>query len=488
MRRLELPLLVAGRVHEDLGADPVRIRFESGLEVLLPRVDDSMVETLRLQTNDALAALSIDDVTKFLVEVGRRWGDPNYPLRRRALELATEITGYNERIIGRDLVTIADVCKRSALLDILSTDLGDPYLMDEWRPSHAVFRRATPRGKVLHVMVGNVPKAAMFTMVRSILTKNVTIAKLPSRDPVTSLHFALTCLDVDPEHPVSRSLTALYWEPGSELEDRILPLSDVVCVWGQRQAVDDIKRKLRYGQEFIEFGPKLSAALVGRDTPDWDYAAMRAAYDVSVYDQEACFSPQWVAVEGDPSRFVEPLCKWLDRYLDFLPRTHMTDDSKAHVTQKRLEAKLSGFEVHGPASNAWTVIVSRSPRDVHEHPLGRTLYVFSVDDLKETLPWISSDVQTLAVHPFARSFDLADEATRRGAARLVDLGFTSFPRAGFVHDGMLPLSRMVRWVAIERPLTFKYTATADPEDYDRELFGYTGDAKMPRPYRFVAGG
>src|SRR5262249_36162765 len=159
---------------------------------------------------------------------------------------ACRITGYDPKIVGYDFFVVGAALTRPKLYDFLQTDLGDPYLLDEWRPYQAVYRHAQPRGKVVHIMVGNVPMAALFTIVRSVLTKNLTIAKLPSRALVTSLYFVLTCLDVDPRHPVSRSLSALYWEGGSPVEDRFLDLADVVCVWGQKEAVEHVRRKLKY--------------------------------------------------------------------------------------------------------------------------------------------------------------------------------------------------------------------------------------------------
>ena len=308
MTTLKLPVVICGETREPRADQILKVRYESGLEVHLPRPNSSDLEKVRAATHEDLHAMSIDDITIFLAEVGKRWSNPDYPLRREALEYASQVTGYNKKIIGYDFFVVGAALTRAKIYDFLETDLGDPYFLDEWRPVQAVYTHAQPRGKVLHVMVGNVPMAALFTIVRSVLTKNLTIAKLSSRDLVTSLYFALTCLDIDPDHPVSRSLSVLYWEGGSDVENQFIDLADVVCVWGQKEAVDGIKRKLEYGQEFIEFGPKWGVHLLGRDTPDWDYAAMKAAYDISIYDQEACFCPQFAFVEGETELFVKHLC------------------------------------------------------------------------------------------------------------------------------------------------------------------------------------
>jgi long-chain-fatty-acyl-CoA reductase len=487
MSVLNLPIVVCGEPREARGDHILKVRYDSGLEVHLPRPDDADLEKIRAASNEELHRLPLDDITIFLAEVGKRWANPKYPLARQALEHAVQVTGYNPTIIGYDFFVVGAALTRPKLYDLLATDLGDPYLLDEWRPCQAVYRHAQPRGKVLHVMVGNVPMAALFTIVRSALTKNLTIAKLPMRDLVTSLYFVLTCLEVDPRHPVSRSLSVLYWEGGSATEEQFLGLADVVCVWGQKHSVESIQGKLKYGQELIPFGPKRGVHLLGRDTPDWDYAAMKAAYDMSIYNQEACFCPQVAFVEGDPELFVAPLCRWLDHYLKALPQGQQSADVDAHVTRARLEAKLHGHRVYTPAGTGWTVVRTDGPAPLNEHPLSRTLYVYPVQDLRQALPWITADVQTVTVHPFARALGLADDLAVRGVDRLVDLGRAGRPRPGFSHDGMLPLSRMVRFVTLERPLSFKYHfVNDDPEADDRAIYGWTGDVKEPRPYRFVA--
>jgi long-chain-fatty-acyl-CoA reductase len=486
MRTVRLPIVVCGETREGPGNDGLSVQYESGITVELPRVTAADVARIRAASNQDLHELSIDDITIFLAEVGKRWNNPDAPLRKQALQYSCDVTGYSPRMVGYDYFVVGAALTRPKMYDMLATELGDPYLLDEWRPYQAVYRHLQPRGKVLHVMVGNVPMAALFTMVRSILTKNVTIAKLPMRDLVTSLYFALTCLEVDPNHPVSRSLSVLYYEGGSSVEDQLIDAADVVCVWGQKIAVENVKRKLKCGQEFVEFGPKRGVHLLGKDTPDWDYAAMKTAYDVSIYDQEGCFCPQFAFVEGNPQPFVDRLRYWLDRHLERLPKGPESEDVQAHISRSRLEAKLNGYEVFTPGGTGWTVIVTSGPVAIHEHPLSRTLYVFPVENLTDCFPWITRDVQTAAVHPFSRALEIADRLTVHGVDRIVDIGRSGRPRPGFTHDGILPLTRFVRYISIERPLSFKYHFVADDPDIDdREIYGWTGESKSPRPYRFT---
>ena len=58
-------------------------------------------------------------------------------------------------------------------------------------------------------------------------------------------------------------------------------------------------------------------------------------------------------------------------------------------------------------------------------------------------------------------------------------------RPGLTHDGFLPMARMVRWVSIERSISFKYKFTdVSQEVYDERLYGVAlrdrRDAPVPR--------
>jgi long-chain-fatty-acyl-CoA reductase len=324
--------------------------------------------------------------------------------------------------------------------------------------------------------------AGLFSIFRSAITKNQTIAKLPKRDLLTTLLFALSFAEFAPDHPITRSISAVYWEPGSPEEDEIVDMADVVCAWGQRESLESIKRKLSYGTEFVEFGPKRSLQLIGRDTPDYGYAAMKAAYDISMYDQEACFSPQEAFVEGDPAPFVEGLKEWLEKGLIRIPRGPLGDDAKARISRARSEAKFRGWQVHSPAHSAWTIIVTDGSCTVQSHPLGRCIYIHPVREIRDALPFIDKDTQTVAVHPPELGAELADALAERGVARITEVGRSGRPRPGFAHDGIYPLSRLIRWVTQERGIRFKYKFWAlSAEEDDRLFYGLGEPAEKADP-------
>jgi len=464
--RLELRALIAGELREPVG-DVFEFEYGSDLTVALPKPDEGDAKLMTCADGEALRRLSIDDLTIFFAEVANRWADPTNRWRQIVSEFGPRVTGYASKTIEADMATLVETLQRHKQYDFIASDLGDPALLDEWAADRAVLRRLWPKGVVTHVMVGNVPLAALFTLYRSLVTKNVTIAKVPRRDVVTALCFAMCIHETDPTHPVTRSLSALYWEPESDVEDQLIARSDVLSIWGRDESVTGFKRRIPSGVDFVEFGPKRSFTVVLDGVSDWEDAARRVAFDVALYDQEACFSPQEAYVQGDPAHLLEPLTRWLTLAATNVPRRELTADTHAHIQRTRIEALAQGWTVHAPAGTDWTIIQTDRPVPVEETPLARTLYVHPIADIGDVIPFIDRDVQTVSVGPWDRIDEVRDTLTECGADRLVPLGRMGQFRAGFLHDGFEPMRRLVRWATIERPLDYKYRFTR-PGAVERE--------------------
>ena len=472
MEIIKLPLVVCGERKEPTDSNYIALKYKTGIEVHIPALESADIEKMKTSTNEELRSLHIDDIAIFLNDLGKLWLDDNFKYRKMAINYARKAIQYVGPSIYYDLGLLSSAMRRGKIYDMLESEIGNPYYMDEWIPKQTVYLHAEPRGKVVHVIVGNIPMAGLFSILRSVMTKNVTIAKLPKRDIMTSLLFALSFIELDSSHPITKSISAVYWEAGSAVEDEMLSTADVVCAWGRQASIESVKRKIPYGTEFIEFGPKRSIHLIGSDTSDYEYVAMKAAYDISIYDQEACFSPQETYFEGDPGQYIRHLQVWLDKSLRRIPKGPISEDMKAHINLVRSEAKFRGWQVYAPNHLGWTIIVTDKPCVIENHPLSRTIYIHPVQNLCEAFLFITKDTQTAAVHPPERAKELADGLVERGVARIAEVGRAGRPRPGFTHDGIHPMERLIRWVTIERGIRFKYKYWGlPPEDDDRLFYG-----------------
>lgn len=446
---IRLPVLIAGRRVEER-PERHRVNYTGGLSVSMPApTHDDLVAALNTD-RDLLKCVPMREIIDFFDAVARAFSTPGNHWRERARSLGPRVTGYHPDLIDRDINFLCGCALHYELYDLLETDLGDAAMLDDWTRYKGTYYRAWPKGLVAHIMVGNVPLASFFTIVRSLVTKNITIAKVSQRDVVIPQCFAQCMYDVDPSHPVVKALTTVYWKPESELENLVLDAANVVTVWGQARSIASIKSRLNYGTDLLEFGPKRSIGLVLEGVRDWDKTGLLMAYDIINYDQEACFSTQEVYVVGDPRPLAGALAKWLEQYGKNVPPTERTADTHAHVQQFRMEAMAEGWEVIAPSGTDWTIVVTDGPNKVSQHPLARTVYLHRCSDASQAIATVDDDVQGVTVEPFEKVWEVAEALTRQGADRVIPIGHTGWPTEGFIHDGFHPMRRMVRWSAVER--------------------------------------
>lgn len=453
-RVIDVPAVICGRpVWPSERDESYAIDYESGTRLRFPVPNADDLAAIQGFDRFLLHGLHTQDFVGFIARVGTFWVPENrtHPIYRQALDVMCAINGYGEKMAQRELNIVGSVLRHTAAwYDLLEAELGSRFYMDEWVARGDALVHAQPLGRILHVLVGNVPISGIMSLLRGCVTKNQSIGKLAKRDPITTLSFVLSCHELLPDHPITQSLSALYWPAGGEFEQAAIEQCDMVCVWGGSAAIDSLKKRTPPHVEVIEFGPKSSFAVVGRESANSAKVAVDLAHDVALYDQEACFSPQLVFVEGDCDAFVLHLKRGLELYARVLPKSTPPPDNHAHVWRSRLEAHYAGRTVLESEGTGWTIIVIADLAEITEHPLSRVIFVVPVADLSMCVPFVTPQTQTIAMSPWARNVEIRDEATLRGAAKITEIGLVETIRPGATHDGMYPLQRFVRWVCVER--------------------------------------
>lgn len=466
-KQIILPVIVNGRILsvDDL-PDCHTLDYESGVSVRIPAIGKEHIEQIRqgrAKLLEELSRLTIHDVTTFLSAVGRRWLDPANTIRREAEMNAALVTGYAPRMLALDYNFLGYVMhQRPYLYDYIDSELGNERIMDEWCRVKASWVRAFPQGIVLHSMVGNMALANAFTLMWAAMTKNISLAKIAARDPVTPLAIAQAFIEADADHPMARALNVAYWRHDSELVTQACEAANVVFAWGGATAIKSLKEKVPAGIPFVEFGPKWSLAVIDLDRCDGEMAAWRMAADVTFYDQEACLSPQRLFVKGDPATFIARLAHYLDKAATHIPKQYRNRDALAHFAMNRLEASFRGWRLHTGAD--WTIVEVDDPTEVKEHPLGRTLFVHRVSEIEQVRQYLNMSAQTLCCEPLELAAEHRDSWGLAGVDRIVELGMSRRPQYGYTHDGMRPLTKLVRWVSVEAGVHEFYRYN----DYTRE--------------------
>jgi hypothetical protein len=233
--------------------------------------------------------------------------------------------------------------------------------------------------------------------------------------------------------------------------------ADVRVVWGGSEAVRGVSSLPHKDTcDTLIFGPKYSLAVfdqafLARD--DLDRVLRQLAMDIVLFDQTACSSPQVVLLErGDVTawQFAERLAEVLKGLPRRLLDTERPEARCLDIINARGEYLLSTDKnIIMPKDLSWTVLIDHEdglPEPVH----GRCIFVREVEDLNNAARQMTRSVQTIAlcVQDEDSRRDFVERASYAGADRFVlpgEMNDFTLP-----WDGLLPLSRMVRWTTIRR--------------------------------------
>ena len=432
---------------------------------------EELVAHARAQTPRA-AATPLERVLEVLEATGRAWADPASPRVREARERLQSLIPFSPPMIDHTLSLLPGLLTRDAILERIRAEMGDPERLDGWSPDPAFPGSSTwlPRGTLLHVSAGNVFLGCVDSLVMGLITKNVNVLKLSRSDPYFPLAFARSLADHDPHGHVTRSLAIVAWKGGDEaVENAFKQGMDTIMVWGGEDAVKSWRSGLALGTRLVEYGPKLSGAVLTRRAlvgPDLPRAAAGLARDAGMWDQAACSSPQTVYVQDvdEPGSGVKALIPHLLSALEqqevALPRGRMTLDEKVEVRKAREMARFAAAQGEAqiwesPGDMRYTVIHNRVPGFVLS-PLNRTVILRSFTKFEEVLGELESVRPYLQCMAVAAAADELPELARRlveaGAHRVCEPGGTSAVMAGTPHDGRFPLVELVRRAALESPV------------------------------------
>ncbi|HDM67162.1 MAG TPA: hypothetical protein ENG62_02105, partial [Thermoplasmatales archaeon] len=430
---------------------------EENIRIYLPEITAKDVERITNGVRD-IHELSIEEITDFLSQIGDLWSNKNYDLRREAEEVAAQTTGYHRNMIARCYDMISRVLNKKFLIDLLETEIGDLKPLDEWIKTKETILRAIPIGRVLHIAAGNVPAVSVGSFLMGVLTKNSNIIKVASGDPATFPYIALTFKEIDKNHPIIKTTSVLYWSHNSPAEDKAFEISNAICVWGGFEAVTNTRRKSRYRQNILEFGPRRSIQLISKeiysDEARLKKIASQVAYDLVLYDQQACHSPQIAYVEKPAEKFCRVLASALEETNKIFPKGFTSLDEKTNISHERETAVFRGDIVYKPDSTDWTIILTRRKNILH-HPLSRILYVVEVNDIREAIQYLNEDTMVVAFSSKDKMMELKDEISLRGVDRLTTVGRMGYFQIGHPHEGRRNLVNLLKWVGVDQDSSFE---------------------------------
>jgi hypothetical protein len=461
--KIDLPVLQAqhfirGQLVE--GATVCHRSRDLGADFTTPALDLNALITPRSEL-PPLLDVTLAEIIDFLVATGERMDVKRNPYLQECLERVVATSPLPRRIIEGLYNEARFFLNKDVLWSIVESNFINTGFLDGWVEKtdcfgHKSSIRAFPP-RMVHMLAGNVPSGCMASIVQGALVKAVNLFKMPSQDPFTCVAILRTMAEVDPNHPVVRSMSAVYWRGGDESIERMVyrpQFFDRIVAWGGGDAINNVIKYLGPGIQLVSFDPKSSISMIGAEafSSDQRIAAVAdlAAEDVTVFNQDACLASRFIFVEGDRPQ-VEKFCAKLQERLG-------VDRAAASAVAHRLPSELreeievmqamdDGFRVWGRFDGRGMVILSDKPVDFH--PAGKTANVVMVPSLEDAVRYVNVATQTIGVYPAGRKAGLRDRIASSGGQRLCILGSASKHALGGPHDAMFALHRFVHWMTDE---------------------------------------
>ena len=427
-----------------------------GADFITPTLDLDEVITPRSEL-PPLLDVKVTEIIDFLVETGQALSLDRNSYLQQCLELLAATNPLPRRVVENLYRTAPLLLTREALESMLTANFSQPEALDGWvtrvdKHGNEGHLRAFPP-RMVHVLAGNAPAGCIASIAQSALVKAISLFKMPSSDPFTTVAVLRTMADIDPHHPVVRSMSAVYWAGGDEtIESTIYrpQFFDRIVAWGGGPAIRNVIKYLGPGIQLISFDPKSSISMVGREAfasaDTVADVAERVAADTTIFNQEACLASRFVFIEGGRSQ-VEGFCAELAARLA-VDRDFASAAGPALPAAVRDEVEVMSamgeLSTWGSLNGDGLVILTDRPVDFH--PTNKTSNVVMVDSLDDAVGYVNVATQTIGVYPWERKAQLRDQLASAGGQRVCRVGTANMHVAGSPHDAMFPLQRFVHWM------------------------------------------
>lgn len=382
----------------------------------------------------------------------------------------------------KGLLFLSQWCDEKHLRQVASDGLrGNINYADDFQPcldSEAHLMKANPRGLVCHWMAGNVQVLGMFALVQCILTKNANLIKVAAKDggvfaALLSVFEGLVYADengnsVSGDDLLKTIAVVYYSRHATKLGEQMSLSAKVRIAWGGKEAVETVAGyPSPIDCQTVIFGPKLSYAVIARESLDSEQSAKklarRVSVDVSVFDQAGCASPHNLYIERggavSPERFCEILAEVFPKTEVQIPKPTVSPEQISAIHSIRGVYDFKG-KIWGSPTMSWTVLLdgsdtssSSSTSSLHLAPpvYSRVLMVHEVDNINQAVDLIEDYIQTIGIDaPPDRAREFANLATEKGVARLPKIGrMLNFEMPW---DGIFLIDRLVKWNTLMGPL------------------------------------
>jgi len=426
---------------------------------------EECIRKIILARENCLLRTSIKKIVQIIDKASSNLSDEKYSLRKEAEDVLPVTTGLSPQMLSLGMDALTTTFRKENMLNMLYSELGDPKYLDGFRKSKAGESKALGKELIVNVFgSGGVPGLQVMGIVNALLMKSAVFSKPDSGEPVLPSIYARAIADVDPR--LADAIALFPWKGGdpefADLEACVFSErkeNEAVVVFGSDETIRNVKKKVSPECAFIAYPPRTGLIMVAKEKLTKNNAknlAERMAWDICMYDQKACFSPQYVYLEEggkvSPEEFAGILSKEMDRMGEKFPVGELTDIAKTRINERRrtyeLQEIIGSAKIFNPKGG---LVIFERNRALETPITYRTIHVMSVNILSEVLGLIKpfeKHVQTVGIEAGEEEFrEFSDILSLRGdVSRITTPGnMYRFPPSAH-HDGRKNFDGFIKWV------------------------------------------
>lgn len=354
--------------------------------------------------------------------------------------------------------------KKANVENLIDNNLKNKKCLDEFVDiGNGRFVKAQGRGIVCHWIAGNIPTLAIYSMLQSLIAKNLNIIRVSKKTMSTALKLfellnGIKVVYDEREYSsdiLLKSISLVYFESSDKLLNMSMSqAADARVVWGGEDAVNLITSlpKKTTCKDLI-FGPKYSFAVFDKgaiESNDFEDYIIKFVLDIVLFGQQACSSPHVLFVEKSKmplKKIVQVLSQALVKINNRYPNILDQSTAAKIINERGLYGLSLNKDLYCPKGLEYTILINND--FTLEEPIGgRCIFVKQIDNIFDIKKLITRRVQTIGVASKDRNrvLKFADEVTSLGVDRIVSAGIMNIYDSPW--DGYYMINELIRWCLI----------------------------------------
>lgn len=355
--------------------------------------------------------------------------------------------------------------KKNNIQKMIDLNIGNKnYLNNFVDVGNKKYIKAQRRGVICHWIAGNVGTLGIYSIIQSLLCRNSNLVRVPKELVSITLNLLRPLKEVQVNlneicysgEDLLKSISLIYFKSDNlKLNSEMSSIADGRIFWGGEEALNSVKGlPQKTTCKDIIFGPKYSFAVMDKEAVEsieLEKYLEKLAIDIITFNQGACSSPHVVFIERGVVSLEEVCNRFAKVFANIsikYPVKYIEQGTAVKIINKRGEYGLSLDKMlYNSKCFNYTILTNN---DISlEEPIGcRTIFLKEVENLFKVTNLITHKIQTVGV-AFSnknKALDFADEATRRGVDRIINLG--SMNIYDYPWDGMMVMHELLRWCSL----------------------------------------